>query len=333
MRSMISGMMSFIRPPLFPPRGGKRRPQPVCDALSPTLPILTAAQEAAAAARVAPPDDEEEAAGEGGPAAAVPEGAGVFRVDRHPDNPRDIRFELKARDLKIPVEQMEFSSAVTNTVTVLKAIFPPGDKHSEKRFDDFQRKLIELAQVGVELDLAQVPVATQALNVVKREVLLLEGGRAKARYVYRLVRWAAGLVALAGSIYLALGIDAPDAPLQPFYDLRNLAVLVIGTGLGVVVSFMARRTLTSFEDLATMVGDRLDPPLRLGFACAAALIGAMFILTGLVDIEVNGLAARNLLDSGVVALALGALFGLAEMALPIALVSRADRVAGGLAGG
>jgi hypothetical protein len=96
--------------------------------------------------------------------------------------------------------------------------------------------------------------------------------------------------------------------------------------VGAWASFATRKVILSFRDLVALEEDRVEPQLRLLFTGLLTVILSLIFLTGVADVEVGSFQASSLLDSGTVALLLGAFAGLAEKALPSAVLSRASSV-------
>ena len=81
-----------------------------------------------------------------------------------------------------------------------------------------------------------------------------------------------------------------------------------------------------FFELARVEEDRLDPPLRLVFAGLLTSILGLIFSTGFANVIVGSFEGAQFVGDGSVALLIGALSGMAEKALPGAIMQRAQTV-------
>ncbi len=95
---------------------------------------------------------------------------------------------------------------------------------------------------------------------------------------------------------------------------------------GAWASFASRKVKLGFSDLAALEEDRIEPGLRLLFAGVLTIILALIFTPGVADIHVGDFRASSILGSGSVALLIGSFAGLAEKALPSAVMARANSV-------
>ncbi len=96
--------------------------------------------------------------------------------------------------------------------------------------------------------------------------------------------------------------------------------------IGVWCSFAARKAILTFFDLARIEEDRLDPPLRLIFSGLLTFILGLIFLTGFANVVVGTFQGAHFIHDGAVALLIGALSGIAEKALPVAILQRAQTI-------
>ena len=237
------------------------------------------------------------------------------------DGFRDINFIVEA--VGPPSEQLHLKSEIEAALRVLRVIYP--DEGSRRKFDEAYDQLLALSQVGLVGVKASPATATLALRTLEQDIVAREAGPIKNTYMKRL-----GFVALisagVGFVVYAWApfIDRiPTANMTPF---RNAGLVWIGAMAGAWSSFATRKVVISFADLSLLEEDRLEPSLRLIFTGLLTLMLALMFRTGLVDVRIGAFAASAFLQSGTIALLVGAFAGLSEKALPTAIASRATAI-------
>lgn len=233
---------------------------------------------------------------------------GRFRVYQDQQDPRDIHFEtLRESDAgPVPQEQLELKDDVEQALTVIRGIFPDSDE----RFKGYFRQLLSLAQAGLVGDHADPAVAKQALRTLTNDILVNEGGRIKNRYMKTLGIWAlvvGGPALLVGSLI---------SQFLPAYTMAsNFLALWSGCAAGVWLSFGARKPTLSFENLAVLEEDRLEPVVRLVFAGLLTIFAGLSFSVGALVLSVGNVSTAQINESFRVSLLLGAAFGLSERML------------------
>jgi hypothetical protein len=231
---------------------------------------------------------------------------GCFVVSRDGDNPRDIRFSLLSGTDTVPDEQLRLRDEVDGALTVLRMLFTTDDT----RFEEYFRPLLSLAQAGLVGDSAQPELGLRALVSLKNDITAREAGRVKNQYMKVLGQRAlvAGLPALAAGF--AMPLIAPDLP-----ALRSFLLLWSGCMAGVWLSFGARKTVFTFEDLNIPEQDRMEPLVRLVFAGLLTMVIGLLFETHAMEITLGAIKSSDFGTRPTVALLIGMLSGFSEKVL------------------
>jgi hypothetical protein len=231
---------------------------------------------------------------------------GTFVVSRRPDDNLDILFQPRHSDDPIPEDHLTLKDEVEHTLTVLRSLFPNGGP----RFEGYYQPLLALAQVGLAAETPQPEVARRALNALKQQVVTWEGGGIKNRYMKQLGACAALLAAPAAvGALLLLWAGSDDTMFARFLAVWG------GCMAGVWLSFGARKTAWTFDDLHMPERDRLEPLIRLVFAGLLTIIIALSFSTETVVVAVGTVNSAQVNSSYRVALLVGMLCGFSEQAL------------------
>jgi hypothetical protein len=255
--------------------------------------------------------------------------AGAFLGYPHKDNPRDLVFSIDDKISNIPDDQNALRIQIESTLTVLQILFPQYDpkwyhwwrQNTQKKFEEYFRKLLALARVGLESGL--VSVAQDALLGLHREVEYREGANVKNGYIRRLLVPSISIATVAGLIYTIVRIEVPHD--WVIFYFRNFFLLITGSAIGTWLSFSIRRVELRFFELAVLEEDRLDPGIRLLFVAGLTLtIGLLFTL-GVVVITI-GKFDTHFVDSGTKAVLIGLLCGIGEKGLSTVVSRRASEL-------
>jgi hypothetical protein len=275
---------------------------------------------------VAAADDPSNSAGnrphEGGDAAPKPPEApgGYWTVEprKGQDGQPDIYFGvLKAG---CPADQQRLKNEIERTLSALRVLYTGS---VGGKFEEALTKLLSLAQVGLVGQSPSTSVAEAALESLQNEIVDREAGRVKNDYMIKLGKWALAFCVAGAVLYFLSGTEW--SPSQP-RDYRNFFLLWSGCMIGVWCSFAARKAVLTFFDLARIEEDRLDPPLRLIFSGMLTFILGLIFLTGFANVVVGAFEGAKFIHDGAVALLIGALSGIAEKALPVAILQRAQTI-------
>jgi hypothetical protein len=231
--------------------------------------------------------------------------AGSFVVCQDTDNPRDIRFNILPGVTEIPREQLELRDQIDAALTVLRIAIP-----EQKRFEEYYRQLLSLAQAGLVGIHANPDLATRALSGLKQDVTAREAGRVKNHYMKALGWRSAVAVLLILGVWFVLYAKGETS--QFVYNLMRFE---IGTMAGVWLSFGTRKPVLKFEELHILEEDRLEPAVRLVFAGLLALVVALAFHLGVVTLKLGSLTTERIDSDPWAALFFGLLSGVSEKAL------------------
>lgn len=191
------------------------------------------------------------------------------------------------------------------------------------RFDEAFTKLLYLARLGLNGKEPAVAEARAALLMLHAETLDQEGGRIKNDYMRRL-----GVCALVLALPLAalfvLFEAVPGLAIDLVQRNRTLLLVFASCAIGAWASFASRKVVLNFQDLANLEDDRLNPWMRLAFTNAMTGFLTLVLVTGMAAVSVGSFDSADLLGSPATALLIGSLAGLAEKALPSAMLQRAQ---------
>jgi hypothetical protein len=210
---------------------------------------------------------------------------------------------------------------IERTLSALRAVYSV----DKAKFNEAFAKLLALAQVGLPGPTPATSIARSALDSLKAELVDREAGRIKNEYMIKLGRWALTFLTVAVFLYVLLTIW-PDRVPDRIYAYRNFLLLWSGCMIGAWCSFASRKVVLSFFDLARIEEDRVDPPLRLIFSGLLTSILGLIFATGFANVVIGTFEGAKFLNDGAVALLIGALSGMAEQALPGAIMQRAQNI-------
>jgi hypothetical protein len=211
------------------------------------------------------------------------------------------------------------------------------------RRSGYIKKLAGIARVGLESsEPSLTTLATQSLESLREEIVALEAGGVKNRYLRRL-GWRCLLAAsLSVAAYWSISYKCPidynhlpsqrlcaDIPVLSAF--RNFFLLSAGTAVGTWLSFSLRRVILTFLDLASLEEDRLDPTVRVLFIIALSSVVGLLFWTEAVTIGIGKFHSEFSVN-GTYALLIGLMLGIAERAMSTAVSKRAADFAGAIGG-
>jgi hypothetical protein len=232
------------------------------------------------------------------------------------DGQKDVYFGVLQKGC--PTDQQHLKDEIERTLSALRTIYGAGPK-----FNEAFAKLLALAQVGLVGATPATPTAQAALASLQAEVVDREAGRVKNGYMLKLGLWALGFAMLSAAAFFVLAAN-PCWPPEQIYRYRYFFLLWSGCMAGAWASFASRKALLGFFDLAVVEEDRIEPALRLLFTGVLTVLLAFVFTTGLANVIVGSFQASNIIRSGSTAILAGGFAGLAEKALPAAMLQRAQ---------
>jgi hypothetical protein len=246
-----------------------------------------------------------------------PSGYWIVSEREGKDGQKDIFFKVVVPGC--PSEQQSLKNRIERTLSTLRVIYPANGP----KFNETFAKLLSLSQVGLVGLKGSVAVAEAALDSLQAEIVDREAGRVKNDYMLKLGFWAMGFGLTAAAGYFILDQYGPVFPRQ-FFQYRTFLLLWTGCMVGAWCSFASRKVALTFFDLGQLEEDRIDPPLRLIFAGLLTSVMGLVFVTGFANVVIGTFEGAKILHSGSIALLAGALSGMAEKALPAAVMQRAQ---------
>ena len=206
----------------------------------------------------------------------------------------------------------------------------------DQRAEEFAQRftlLAQLAKAGLVGPQSQPAFGRRMLAEFRTDILEREAGPKKNRYMATLGK----ACARAGGPFFALGVvaqltsgdaSAPGATADPWLMISNAGYLLAACAAGVWVSFGARKSLITFDDLSLLEGDYLYPSSRLAFAGILTLALALIFHSGAAQVSIGQFTTADVLKSPVAAGIIGFLCGFSEQALAKSIAAQASRILG-----
>jgi hypothetical protein len=197
--------------------------------------------------------------------------------------------------------------------------------------DRYIKKLGGIGRVGLEGP--QTALGKLALTGLRNEFVAQEAGRIKNAYIQSL-GVASAVTAVAFIIpYVLISIN--NITSNWWHVHKAFLLAAAGAAIGTWLSFSIRRVQLSFDDLAVLEEDRLDPGIRVIFVVGLTMVACLLFWTGIMNLEIGNLKTKpeTFMVLGSVAFLVGVFSGIAERALATAISGRAAAFVRGLAGG
>ena len=215
------------------------------------------------------------------------------------DQPKLVEeLRIRVRDTFISDVCGRLKSEVDSAVTVTKSVLAEREKAAtwldwlrgrhaiqvaaaRRRLSEYLTQLCGIAAVGLmNLDPSQAAFARGDLLRYRAEFTVREAGLVKNRYVRRLGSACLVVAVLAAVAY---GVVRHNTQWTLAFAFRNFFLLAAGTAVGTWLSFSLRRVVLTFDDLAVLEEDRLDPGLRVLFMVGLVVVVGLLFWTGAVS--------------------------------------------------
>ena len=242
--------------------------------------------------------------------------AGSFIVSRYKDDESEILFQLApgVEEKGVPEDQLALKAEVEAALVTLKLLF----EDDQRTLEHYFQQLLSLAQVGLVGAAAQPAAAKRTLQSLKEEVVSREGGKVKNKYMILLGAHAAGWALVGLLVYAGYSMSG-----NPDSLIANLALLWVGCMVGVWISYGYRKTTLGFADLAIPEADRLYPSVRLVFAGLLSLFVGFAFYKKVLILNIGDISSQSIASDPIVALIIGTMCGVSELALPSKVVKQA----------
>ncbi|MFJ3386850.1 hypothetical protein [Lysinibacillus sp. NPDC086135] len=247
------------------------------------------------------------------------------QVYKNPEEIYDIKFELMDKNENdeqsdsLPKEIKELHKNIEKTCNVIKNLTYTSDAVKEKYF----KKLLSLSQVAfVSEKLNALEIATNSLEVLQEEILLVEGKRIKNMYMVKLGVSAFIYLAISWVTYFLLRLIG--------YSPNEYLIYVTvwsGAMIGTWISFGARKFNITLEDLSSIEEDKMNIIIRLPYIGLCSLIFLLFLNSGIFNLTIGNSSIKDTLENNFeMQILLGVLAGLLESKLGIKIYEKANNI-------
>ncbi|TWH47768.1 hypothetical protein [Sporomusa sp. KB1] len=234
---------------------------------------------------------------------------------------KDIDFAVytDVDEKEIPVEQKQLRLDIEQTLIVLRGIF----KEDEISFNKYYEQLLSLAEAGLKVENVTPIIACEGLMTLKKEIVFQEAGKIKNKYIKSLGR---SVLCFIGFYLTWISFFYGYVPIETCLMWVNFFIMLIGTTVGVWLSFGIRKVDLKFDELHIIEEDRFEPTIRILFVSLLAVIVGLLFSTEAVVIKLGALSTNMLNYDSKVALLLGLLLGLGEKMLAVKVAEHATKI-------
>ena len=253
------------------------------------------------------------------PKVAGGERTGAFVIE--PEAPSD-QFNLRPAPgvVLIPEDQRKLSHEVYEARHTLKLLkengaFKEGDRADKAVYDEFVARIYQAAKVGCTDVIVHTPLAVEALNQIRVDIVRRKGRLIVYRYLSALAGWAVpGLL-----VGMALVLAAED--FEP--ALMGYGWVLMGSMAGAWISVAAGRREISFGDIQHYVDRHWEPLIRMLFVGLLASAFALLLQLRVLAFSIGEIDFAEFGQHVGRALVLGLFAGIGERALSLKLIERA----------
>lgn len=244
---------------------------------------------------------------------------GIFiNIAANPTEEFDIKFEQSPDSTIEDMSELEkeLYKSIEETTNTIKSL-----KHTKKETKEkYFGKLLSLARAGFLSDSPNPLLAQTSLEVLKKEMLLVEGARIKNRYMFLL-----GVGALASSLiswilYLLLSISFDLTAIQKYF------VVWSGAMVGTWISFGARKFTIELDDLSILEKDNMSIFTRLPYIGFCSLIFLLFLESNIFSFQIGNISSEQIKNIIEFQLLIGIIAGLLESKLGVNLYEKVQNL-------
>lgn len=234
---------------------------------------------------------------------------GCFLVYENPNEPLDIKCDLKTKDMTIPEDQKNLYKEIESTCNIIKSLYKTDNSIKRKYFN----KLLTLAQVGLvgKEGTVQIELAIKSLDKLKEEILIVEGRRIKNEYMKALGKKILILSTLILIGYLIF-INIFNISNIILIHISMYSVIFISSLIGTWISFGARNLYITFDKLSVVEDDMMNQCIRLIYIGICSIILITFINTDIIKISFGSISSTNIKESFEIQASIGFICGLIE---------------------
>lgn len=191
------------------------------------------------------------------------------------------------------------------TATIIKSL-----KHTKKETKRiYFNKLLSLARVGFLGVSPQPKLAQTSLDLVKQEILLVEGHRIKNRYMKLLGLGAFVSILACWIVYGVFSSITNITPLIGYFYVWS------GAMAGIWISFGARKITFQLDDLSVLEKDNMNIYIRLPYIGLCALIFFLLLNSNIFSFDIGETSSEAITGRTEFQLLVGVIAGLLESKL------------------
>ncbi|MDR6463344.1 hypothetical protein [Chryseobacterium sediminis] len=236
---------------------------------------------------------------------------GCYYVNKNDAIPFDISFSVKNDIIQVSENQQKLHLAIEKTLVVVRKLF----ENSPVELENYFLQLLTLAQAGLVPDNAQPTISFNALQQLKAEIVDKKSGDVKNKYFKTLGIKAINLgfpVLLFCLIIKGLYYCKNSDVINNLSIFSNFLFIWCASLLGVWLSFGARKTTLTFEELTIIEEDRLEPDIRLIFTGIISMIFALLFYREAIVLEIGQISTKKVASDSFTAIIFGVFLGLGE---------------------
>lgn len=248
---------------------------------------------------------------------------GCYNVVKNETIPNDIIFSVKSTITQVTENQQKLHLEIEKTLVVVRKLY----ENSPIELQHYFSQLLTLAQAGlVPEENAQPTISLNALQQLKAEIIDKKSGEVKNTYFKTLGINAAYLglpILLICLIIKTLYYFQNSDIINNLSIFSNFLFVWCASLVGVWLSFGARKTILTFEELTTIEEDRLEPLIRLIFVGVMALMFSLLFYKEAIVLEIGKISTKSISNDSFIAIIFGVFLGLSEKLIGQKLTKKA----------
>lgn len=237
---------------------------------------------------------------------------GCYNVVKNETIPNDIIFSVKSNINQVTENQQKLHLEIEKTLVVVRKLY----ENTPIELQHYFSQLLTLAQAGlVPEENAQPTISLNALQQLKSEIIDKKSGEVKNTYFKTLGLKATylGLPILLIALIIKGSYYFQDSDiLNNLSTFSNFLFIWCASLVGVWLSFGARKTILTFEELTTIEEDRLEPVIRLIFVGVMALMFSLLFYKEAIVLEIGKISTKSISTDSFIAIIFGVFLGLSE---------------------
>lgn len=264
---------------------------------------------------------------------------------------RNLVFHLHPSGTEPTTTEVQAYSEIGKLEHAINHLYPASEPSNERKFRPVFVRLFYLAQLALEgavtkdsnrKKLVGNRLSTDGvqaeIRTISEDLINDEAPRIKNGHLLDLAHWAGkfSVVFLLCYAVLMHFASSKDASFVTYLDRLNIDVRVaasfmllwVGVLGGVCLSYAVRSHELSVMDLIRVDEDHLLPQIRLLLTGVFATLLTLTALIGLGDLAIGGYKLSNIDSNPMLAIVVGAIFGISEQKLSKTVVKRVENIVG-----